>query len=64
MPPLPLPPGKYLVLAFEKQREIDLDDAEAMSRLAAQGQTVTIQPGATLDLQVDPIRDGDEEAPQ
>ena len=62
--PLPLPPGKYLVLAFEKEREIDLDDAAAMSRLAAQGQTVTIQPGATLNLQVDPIRDGDEEAAQ
>jgi hypothetical protein len=64
MPPFPLPPGKYLVLAFKKEREIDLDDVDAMSRLAAQGQTVTIQPGATLNLQVDPIRDGDEEQAQ
>jgi len=64
MPPLPLPPGKYLVLAFEKEREIDLDDADAMTRLAAQGQTVTIQPNATLDLQVDPIRNRDEETAQ
>jgi hypothetical protein len=55
---LPLPPGNYLVLAFEKEHEIDIDDADAMARLAAQGQTVTIQPGATLDLQVEPIRDG------
>jgi hypothetical protein len=62
--PLPLPPGNYLVLAFENQQEIDIDDADAMSKLAAQGQTVTIQPGATLDLQVDPIRDGDVEAAQ
>jgi hypothetical protein len=59
MPPLPLPPGKYLVLAFEHEREIDLDNAEAMARLAAHGQTVTIQPGATVNLQVDPIPDGE-----
>jgi hypothetical protein len=63
-PPLPLPPGKYLVVAFEKAREIDLDNADAMSRLAAKGQTVTIQAGATLNLQVDPIGDGEEEAAQ
>jgi hypothetical protein len=64
MPALPLPPGKYLVLAFENDRQIDLDNADAMSKLAAQGQTVTIQPGATLNLQVEPIRDSDEEAAQ
>ena len=58
-PALPLPPGNYLVLAFEKEQDIDIDDADAMARLAAQGQTVTIQAGATLDLQVEPIRDGD-----
>lgn len=63
-PPLPLPPGNYLVLAFEKEHEINIDDADAMARLAAQGQTVTIQPGATLDLQVDPIRDSDGESAQ
>ena len=62
MPPLPLPPGKYLVVAFEREPEIDLDDAQAMGRLAAQGQTVTIQPGATVNLQVTPIRDGEEAA--
>jgi hypothetical protein len=62
--PLPLPPGKYLVLAFENDRQIDLDNADAMSKLAAQGQTVTIQPGATATLQVDPILDDDEEAAQ
>jgi hypothetical protein len=59
-----LPPGKYLVVGFEKAREIDLDNADAMSRLAAKGQTVTIQAGATLNLQVDPIGDGEEEAAQ
>jgi hypothetical protein len=62
--PLPLPPGKYLVVAFEKEPEIDLDDADALSRLAARGQTVTVQPGATVSVQIDPISDGDEEAAQ
>jgi hypothetical protein len=62
--PLPLPPGNYLVLAFENQRDIDIDDSDAMARLTAQGQTVTIQPGATLDVEVEPIRDGDREAAQ
>lgn len=58
--PLPLPPGNYLVLAFEKDQEIDLDNADAFSRLSSQGQTVTIQPGATAQLQVDPIHSTDE----
>jgi hypothetical protein len=60
----PLPPGSYLVLAFEDSREIDIDDADLMSRLAPLGQTVNIQPGATLDLEVSPIRDGDEAGSQ
>lgn len=59
---LPLPPGSYLVLAFENnQQEIDLDDSQAMARLTSQGQTVNIQPGATVQVQVDPIRASDEE---
>ncbi len=58
--PLFLPPGNYLVLAFEEDHEIDLDDADALSRLSSRGQTVTIQPSATVDLQVDPIRSADE----
>ena len=58
--PLFLPPGNYLVLAFEGDQEIDLDDAEAFSRLSSRGQTVTIQPNGTADLQVDPIRSADE----
>jgi hypothetical protein len=55
----PLPPGSYLILALEDPREIDLDDADLMSRLAPLGQTVNIQPGATLELEVSPIP-GDE----
>ena len=62
--PLALPPGNYLVLAFEKSREIDLDDADAISRLSSQGQSVTIQPGATVELQVDPTRSADEDTGQ
>jgi hypothetical protein len=61
---VPLPPGNYLVLAFEKDQEIDLDDAEAFSRLSSHGQTVTIQPSATANLQVDPIRSTDGGADQ
>ena len=60
----PLPPGNYLVLAFDEDREIDLDDTDAFSRLSSRGQTVTIQPSATVDLQVDPIRSTDEGAGQ
>lgn len=61
LPSLPLPPGRYLVVAFETEPEIDLDDAEAMARLAGKGQTVVIEPGATVNVQVEPIKD-DEEA--
>jgi hypothetical protein len=60
----PLPPGNYLLLAFETDREIDVDDADALSRLSSHGQTVTIQPNATADVQVDPIRSTDEDASQ
>jgi hypothetical protein len=61
---LPLPPGSYLVVAFENEHEIDLDDPDAMSRLAAQGRTVTIQPSATTEMQMDPISTGEQEASQ
>lgn len=52
-----LPPGDYLVLPFavnpQTSQQIDLDDQEAMSRLASRGQTVTIQPGATVEVEID-----------
>jgi len=41
-----------------------LDDADAISRLSSQGQSVTIQPGATVELQVDPTRSADEDTGQ
>jgi len=59
---VPLPPGKYLAAAFSQQREIDLSDSEEMSRLAARGQTVTIEPGTVTDVQLDPIDADGEEA--
>ena len=62
--PLPLPPGNYLVVAFDQDHEIDLDDREEMSKLASQGQTVTIEPGATMQLQVAPISADEQEAQQ
>jgi hypothetical protein len=62
--PVPLPPGSYLVVAFTHNREIDLDDPNEISRLASEGQTVTIQPGATTELEVDPIPGDVQEAAQ
>ena len=59
---LPLPPGEYLVVASKRDLAIDLDDPDQMSRIAAEGQTVNIQPGATTEVQVDPIDGGKEEA--
>jgi len=60
----PLPPGKYLAVAFNRQREFDLNDPEEMSRLIAHGQTVTIEPGAMTEVQLDPIDADGEEASQ
>lgn len=57
-----LPPGSYLVVAFDHLMEIDLDDKEAMAELAAHGQTVTIQPGVTTELEVEPMGDTEAEA--
>jgi hypothetical protein len=51
---VPLPPGDYLVLPFANNQQIDMDDQDAMSRLASTGQTVTILPGATVEIEVDP----------
>lgn len=53
--PFLLPPGSYLVVAFKEAHDIDLDDADEMSRLAKEGQMVTIEPGKTTQLQLDPI---------
>ncbi len=62
---MPLPPGDYLVVAgANSEDEIDLDDSQAMARLTSRGQTVNIQPGATVEVQVDPLRASDEEAGQ
>lgn len=61
---LSLPPGKYLVVAFDQAHEIDLDDPEEISRLTAHGQTVTIVPGATTQVQLDPIPVAEEAASQ
>jgi hypothetical protein len=49
-------------VASKRDLAIDLDDPDQMSRIAAEGQTVNIQPGATTEVQVDPIDGGKEEA--
>jgi hypothetical protein len=53
--PLFLPPGRYSVVAFKQPHDIDLDDAEELSRLAKEAQTVTIEAGASAQVEVDPI---------
>jgi hypothetical protein len=60
-PQLPVPPGTYLIAAFDKPQDIDLDSPEQMSRLTAHGQTVTVEAGATTEVQIDPVSTTDEE---
>lgn len=62
--PLFLPPGRYSVVAFKQPHDIDLDDAEELSRLAKEAQTVTIEAGASAQVEVDPIPTAAHEASQ
>ncbi len=59
-----LPPGSYLVVGFREAQEIDLDDKNELARLASRGQMVTITPGATTKVVLDPIPPADDEASQ
>jgi hypothetical protein len=51
-----LAPGMYRVVAFDKPEEIDMDDPQAMARITSHGQTVTVEPGVTASVQLDPIQ--------
>lgn len=53
--PIPFPPGDYLLVASRSRRQFDLDDPAEISRLTAEGQKVTIQPGQTTSVQVDKL---------
>jgi len=51
-----LAPGTYRVAAFDKPDEIDLDDSQAMAQFNSQGQTVTVEAGATASVELDVIQ--------
>ena len=59
-----LAPGRYLVAAFDANQEIDRDDAQAIARLSAMGQTVTVQAGSTAKIKLDMVRSNAEAASQ
>lgn len=62
--PLMLPPGAYSVVAFTQPHDIDLANAEELSQLAKEGQTVTIEAGATAQVDLNPISTDAHEASQ
>ena len=51
-----LAPGTYRLVAFDKPEEIDMDDPQSMARITSQGQTVTVEAGATASVQLDVIQ--------
>jgi hypothetical protein len=54
-----IPPGTYRVLAFDKEPEINLDDAKEVARWSGLGQVVKVNPGATATVQLQVIHLGD-----
>jgi hypothetical protein len=59
-----LAPGTYSVVAFDRNVEIDSDDADELARISAQGQTVTVEAGGTAQVQIKLVRSGEESASQ
>jgi hypothetical protein len=57
-------PGSYRVLAFDRPVEIDATDAQAIAKYAGQGQTVTVEPNGSANVQLDVIRTGNEDSEQ
>lgn len=47
-----LPPGTYRVVAFDAPEEIDFHSPESLAKYAGQGDTVTVEAGATANVQV------------
>ena len=53
-----VPPGSYRIVASDKPQEIDTDDPQEMARVTARGQTVTVEAGATVNVQMDAVQPG------
>jgi hypothetical protein len=53
-----LAPGSYTVVAFDRDVEMDIKDAEQLSRISAQGKTVTVEAGGTAQVEVNLIPGG------
>jgi hypothetical protein len=59
-----VPPGSYRIVASEKPQEIDIGDAQEMARVTAGGQTVTVEAGGTVNVQIDAVQPGKGESNQ
>jgi hypothetical protein len=55
-----LAPGTYSVFALDEFRGLDALDAAMLAQLQAQGKTVTVAAGATVNVNVDLIKSSDE----
>jgi hypothetical protein len=51
-----VPPGSYRIVASDKPQEIDTGDPQEMARVTANGQTVTVEAGGTVNVQVDAVQ--------
>jgi hypothetical protein len=59
-----LAPGAYSVVAFDRNIEIDTDDADGLARISAQGQTVTVEPGGAAQVQLKLVHSDEESTSQ
>ena len=59
-----LAPGSYLVVAFDSQQDLDMDDPNELARLTPQGQTVTVAAGGTTNVSVNLVHAAAQEAAQ
>jgi hypothetical protein len=50
-----LAPGPYRVVAFDVPQEIDFHAPEGLAKYTGQGQTTTVEPGGTANVQLDLI---------
>jgi hypothetical protein len=53
-----VPPGSYCVVASDRPQEIDTGDPQEMARVTANGQTVTVEAGGTVSVQLDAVQPG------
>jgi hypothetical protein len=55
-----LAPGTYHVIALDSFRDLNSVDPQELAKLIAQGKTVTVAPGGTVNVQLDLIKSGSE----